>query len=148
MFADSGQMQTTAQLFDLGKHTFRLTADDGQYTASDELTVEIKRAPMNRTFIAAGSEWRYLDNGSNQGTKWRARLFDDSKWSTGPAQLGYGNNGEKTALVRCAGGAAPTYSGPSRGFLALSSAIRTAGAGDGGGAGVCTGGGVGGRVGK
>ena len=98
MFADSGQMQTTTQLFELGKHTFRLTADDGQYTVSDELTIEIKRAPMNRTFIAAGSEWRYLDNGSNQGTKWRARLFDDSKWSTGPAQLGYGNNGEKTVL--------------------------------------------------
>jgi hypothetical protein len=98
MFADSGQMQTTAQLFDLGKHTFRLTADDGQYTVSDELTIEIKRAPMNRTFIAAGSEWRYLDNGSNQGTKWRARLFDDSKWSAGLAQLGYGNNGEKTEL--------------------------------------------------
>ena len=53
---------------------------------------------MNRTFIAAGSEWRYLDNGSNQGTKWRARLFDDSKWSTGPAQLGYGNNGEFVGL--------------------------------------------------
>ena len=98
IFANSGQLQTTAELFDLGKHTFRLTADDGQYTVSDELTVEIKRAPMERTFITAGSEWRYLDNGSNQGTKWHARLFDDSKWSAGPAQLGYGNNGEKTEL--------------------------------------------------
>ena len=98
MFADSGQMQTTTQLFELGKHTFRLTADDGQYTVSDELTIEIKRAPMNRTFIAAGSEWRYLDNGSNQGTEWRTRLFDDTSWSAGPAQLGYGNNGEKTVL--------------------------------------------------
>ena len=98
MFADSGQLQTTAELFGLGKHTFRLTADDGQYTFSDELTVEIKRAPMERTFITAGSEWRYLDNGSNQGTKWRARLFDDTKWKAGPAQLGYGDNGEKTEL--------------------------------------------------
>ena len=98
MFADSGQLQTTAELFGLGKHTFRLTADDGQYTFSDELTVEIKRAPMDRTFITAGSEWRYLDNGSNQGTKWRTRLFDDSKWNSGKAQLGYGNNGETTEL--------------------------------------------------
>ena len=98
IFANSDQLQTAAELFGLGKYTFRLTADDGQYTVSDELTVEIKRAPMERTFITAGSEWRYLDNGSNQGTKWRTRLFDDSKWSIGPAQLGYGNNGEKTEL--------------------------------------------------
>ena len=81
IFANSGELQTSAELFGLGEHTFRLTADDGQYTASDELTVEIKRAPMERTFITAGSEWRYLDNGSNQGTKWHARLFNDSKWS-------------------------------------------------------------------
>ena len=98
IFANSGELQTSAELFGLGEHTFRLTADDGQYTASDELTVEIKRAPMERTFITAGSEWRYLDNGSNQGTKWHSRLFNDSKWSAGPAQLGYGNNGEKTEL--------------------------------------------------
>ena len=98
MFTNSGQLQITAELFGLGKHTFRLTADDAQYAVSDELTVEIKRAPMERTFIAAGSEWRYLDNGSNQGTKWRARLFDDTKWKAGPAQLGYGDNGEKTEL--------------------------------------------------
>jgi hypothetical protein len=98
IFANGGQLQTTVELFDLGEHTFHLTADDGQYTVSDELTVQIKRAPMERTFIEAGSEWRYLDNGSNQGTKWHARLFDDSKWNSGPAQLGYGNNGEKTEL--------------------------------------------------
>ena len=98
LFANSGQLQTTAHLFGLGKHTFRLTADDGQYTVSDEFTVEIKRAPMERTIIADGAVWRYLDNGSNQGTKWRARLFNDSNWSTGPAQLGYGDGDEKTKL--------------------------------------------------
>ena len=98
IFTNSGELQTTAELFGLGKHTFRLNVDDAQYTVSDELTVEIKRAPMERTFIAAGSEWRYLDNGSNQRTKWRARLFDDIKWKAGPAQLGYGDNGEKTEL--------------------------------------------------
>jgi hypothetical protein len=39
--------------------------------------------------IAFGSVWRYLDNGSDQGTSWSQRLFDDSLWSSGPAQLGY-----------------------------------------------------------
>ena len=35
IFANSGELQTSAELFGLGEHTFRLTADDGQYTASD-----------------------------------------------------------------------------------------------------------------
>jgi hypothetical protein len=54
------------------------------------------------TFIAdgpAGSSWRYLDNGSNQGTAWRASGFDDSPWN-GPAkgQFGYGENDETTLI--------------------------------------------------
>jgi secreted PhoX family phosphatase len=43
------------------------------------------------TLIAQGSTWRYLDNGSNQGTAWRAFGFDDSRWKTGAAPLGYGD---------------------------------------------------------
>ena len=48
------------------------------------------------TILPFGSTWRYLDNGSNQGTAWRASAFDDSTWATGPAQLGYGNGDEAT----------------------------------------------------
>jgi hypothetical protein len=95
--ADDSQ-KTSATLFGLGQHTFRLTASDGEHTASDTVTIETKRVVAERTFITAGSEWRYLDNGSNQGTKWRARLFDDDKWKIGPAQLGYGEEDEKTKL--------------------------------------------------
>jgi hypothetical protein len=43
------------------------------------------------TLVAAGSVWRYLDDGSNQGTAWRARGFDDRSWRTGAAPLGYGD---------------------------------------------------------
>lgn len=43
------------------------------------------------TVIAAGSTWSYLDDGSDQSTQWRARSFDDSSWSTGAAELGYGD---------------------------------------------------------
>jgi len=46
--------------------------------------------------VAPGSVWSYLDNGSNQGTAWRAANFDDSAWHSGPAQLGYGDGGEAT----------------------------------------------------
>ena len=48
--------------------------------------------------IARGSEWRYLDDGSNQGTAWRATDFDDSGWASGPARLGFGGDGEVTEL--------------------------------------------------
>jgi hypothetical protein len=42
--------------------------------------------------IAFGSAWRYLDNGTDQGTNWSLRIFDDSLWSNGLAQLGYSSN--------------------------------------------------------
>ncbi len=46
------------------------------------------------TLVAAGSTWRYLDNGSNQGTAWRAFGFSDTAWKTGAAPLGYGDTVE------------------------------------------------------
>lgn len=42
------------------------------------------------------ASWRYLDNGSNQGAAWRARVFNDSNWSSGNAVLGYGQGAEAT----------------------------------------------------
>lgn len=47
--------------------------------------------PATTTLIPQGSVWRYLDNGSNQGTAWRAFAFNDSTWKTGAAPLGYGD---------------------------------------------------------
>ena len=48
--------------------------------------------------LPAGAVWKYLDNGSNQGTAWRAPGFDDSAWAAGPAQFGYGDGDEATAV--------------------------------------------------
>ncbi|MCR4603542.1 MAG: lamin tail domain-containing protein [Prevotella sp.] len=39
--------------------------------------------------IPRGSEWKYLDDGSNQGEAWRTDDYDDSAWSSGPAPLGF-----------------------------------------------------------
>lgn len=50
------------------------------------------------TLIAPGAVWRYLDNGSNQGTNWVARDFDDSGWTNGAAELGYGDGDEATVV--------------------------------------------------
>ncbi len=40
---------------------------------------------------AYGSTWKYLDNGSNQGTSWKDSTFSDAAWSSGTAPLGYGD---------------------------------------------------------
>ena len=52
----------------------------------------------NPVLVPAGSGWRYLDDGSDQGTAWRERAFDDSGWAAGPAELGYGDGGEATVV--------------------------------------------------
>ncbi|MCI0746977.1 MAG: metallophosphoesterase [Verrucomicrobia subdivision 3 bacterium] len=48
--------------------------------------------------VPTGADWRYLDNGSDQGTGWRAAGFDDSGWAVGAAQLGYGDGDESTVV--------------------------------------------------
>ena len=53
---------------------------------------------VTTTLVPAGSTWRYLDNGSNQGTAWRASGFADGGWAQGAAQLGYGDGDEATVV--------------------------------------------------
>jgi hypothetical protein len=50
------------------------------------------------TLVSAGSTWRYLDDGSNQGTAWSAVAFNDGGWKSGRAQLGYGDGDEVTVI--------------------------------------------------
>src|SRR5918997_5326716 len=48
--------------------------------------------------VPTAATWKYLDNGTNQGTAWRATSFNDSTWPSGPAQLGYGDGDEATTV--------------------------------------------------
>jgi len=50
------------------------------------------------TLLPLGSSWKYLDNGTNQGTAWRGIIFNDGAWKTGNAQLGYGDGDEATVV--------------------------------------------------
>lgn len=63
---------------------------------------------LPQSIVPAGATWKYRDNGSNQGTAWREPAFDDSSWSNGIAQFGYGNGDEKT-VVSYGGNAANKY---------------------------------------
>ncbi len=51
-----------------------------------------------RTLLPFGSQWRYLDDGSNQGVAWRAVDFDDTSWALGAAELGHGDGDEATRV--------------------------------------------------
>ncbi len=51
------------------------------------------------TIIPTGDSWKYLDNGTDQGTAWRTTTFNDSSWAQGNAELGYGDNDETTLVA-------------------------------------------------
>ncbi|NIF05604.1 hypothetical protein F3J23_09125 [Chryseobacterium sp. Tr-659] len=48
--------------------------------------------------LLPNSSWKYLDNGSNQGTAWRSSAFNDDSWSSGTGQFGFGDGDETTVL--------------------------------------------------
>jgi hypothetical protein len=58
----------------------------------------LKSPTGDPTLITLGATWKYLDNGSDQGTAWRLPGFNDSGWAAGPAQLGYGDGDEATTV--------------------------------------------------
>ena len=49
-------------------------------------------------FITSGADWKYLADGSNQGTAWQAPGFNDAAWPSGPSPLGYGDGDEATVV--------------------------------------------------
>ena len=55
---------------------------------------EVWTGGQETPLVPAGAKWKYLDDGSDQGTWWRALEFDDRAWASGPAQLGYGDDDE------------------------------------------------------
>lgn len=50
------------------------------------------------TLVSSGSSWKYLDNGTNQGTAWYGSSFNDAAWAAGNSQLGYGDGDEATVV--------------------------------------------------
>jgi hypothetical protein len=71
---------------------------DSANTNVDSATTEPSGTSTTVTYIPTGSNWKYLDNGSNQGTTWRAVGFSDSTWKSGNAELGYGDGDEATVV--------------------------------------------------
>lgn len=59
--------------------------------------------------IPFGSAWKYLDNGSNQGTVWRGLSFNDGSWKTGNGKFGYGSSTDVVTKVSYGSDATKKY---------------------------------------
>ena len=79
--------------FSAGGFTFRIRYNAG---TGNDIVLNDTRPPA--PLVPFGSVWKYLDDGSDQGTAWRASVFNDSAWAAGPAQLGYGDGDEATVV--------------------------------------------------
>ena len=77
---------------------YRVQAFNITGSAASNIATASTPASPTITLLPAGSNWRYLDNGTNQGTAWRANTFIDSTWKVGQAQLGYGDGDEATVV--------------------------------------------------
>jgi hypothetical protein len=54
--------------------------------------------PLSPAIINFTDVWKFLDDGSDQGTAWKATVFDDAAWNSGPAKLGFGDDLETTVI--------------------------------------------------
>lgn len=63
------------------------TATSSDLTFDLELVGTTAVSPL---LVPFGATWKYLADGSNQGSAWKETAFSDASWPSGPAKLGYG----------------------------------------------------------
>ena len=81
----------------VGSYLLTAIATDNTGLSATSAPVAVAVAPR---LVPSGAGWRFLDDGSNQGSAWRNPSFNDSSWTNGPAQLGYGDGDEATLVSR------------------------------------------------
>ena len=89
----------------LGVHTIvaRSIDDLGIARTSAPVQIRVGYQPVTLVLVPARSVWKYLDNGSNQGTNFAQTNFNDTTWLSGPGELGYGDlpDGNPESTVMC-----------------------------------------------
>ncbi len=70
------------------------------------MTIPAVAAQSTEELVPAGSVWKYRYDGQNLGTAWRDWLHNDASWSSGPAQLGFG---DPEIVTNIRPGATPNY---------------------------------------
>jgi hypothetical protein len=73
----------------------------GGYTSGQSYVVETIQQPApgsDITLVPYNSSWKYLDDGSNQGTAWQANSYSDASWKSGNGKFGYGISDAATVV--------------------------------------------------
>jgi len=85
-----------------GNYSFSAVATDNTGVTGTSAVVSISVTALASTnsmnVVPAESIWKYLDDGTDQGTAWQALGFNDTAWASGKAQLGYGDGDEVTTV--------------------------------------------------
>ncbi|WP_426571192.1 fibrinogen-like YCDxxxxGGGW domain-containing protein [Aquihabitans sp. McL0605] len=90
-----GYLDTTAD--PAVPHAYVVTAFDmdGNTAASNTANLGLVANP---NLLAYGASWHWFYAEGGPATGWADAAFDDSTWATGPGELGYGDNDEKTVI--------------------------------------------------
>ncbi|HKQ38751.1 MAG TPA: Ig-like domain-containing protein [Verrucomicrobiae bacterium] len=86
-----------------GPDSFEFRVNDGSLSSATA-TVSIEVQAVSTALVPRGSVWKYLDAGADPGTAWIDPLYNDSTWSAGPAELGFGDGDEATVINSAPGG--------------------------------------------
>jgi hypothetical protein len=93
-----------------GLHTIVARSLDnlGTSLTSAPVQISVGYPTVSLVLVPSQSVWKYLDDGSNQGTAWAGTNFNDASWASGLAELGYGDlpDGQPEATVICCSNAA------------------------------------------
>jgi hypothetical protein len=84
-----------------GLHQLMAVATDDNLASATSAPVVLHLVDgyaTTETLVPTESEWRYWDRGSEPASNWMAPGYDDSGWSNGLAQLGYGDGDEATII--------------------------------------------------
>lgn len=76
----------------------RATLRDGSTRETPSSLITVGEASVAALVIPAGSDWKYWDAGALADPAWKNQVYNDGQWRSGPARLGFGGDGEVTAL--------------------------------------------------
>jgi hypothetical protein len=83
-----------------GSNVVSVEVHQSAVTSTDlsfDLSIVGRREPITQPWIPQGSLWKYWDRGPT-AANWAAPSFNDTGWTEGPAELGYGDGDEGTVM--------------------------------------------------
>ena len=82
----------------VGNVTLDAVSDANPLISDLSFDLGVNGLVVETTLVPLGADWKYRDTGDDLGIAWQDFDYDDSAWSSGPAELGYGDGDEATAV--------------------------------------------------